>query len=81
MICSRYSAATVLFGESVRPFLGLFCCMVTRQIVRHFARAGASELDLALPGSFSAGYLSVAGDFFFWAHGDSRFPQRTEVAS
>ena len=59
-----------LFGESVRPFLGLFLLMVTRQIVQAFcALPPPPKMIWHYPGfpSLLVTY-SVAGDFFFSGH-------------
>lgn len=59
-----------LFGPSVRPFLGLFLVMVTRQIVQAFCVLPAPpNMIWHYPGvpSLLVTY-SVAGDFFFSGH-------------
>ncbi|HLZ13783.1 MAG TPA: phosphatase PAP2-related protein [Candidatus Acidoferrum sp.] len=59
-----------LFGESVRPFLGLFLLMVMRQVVQAFCALPAPpNMIWHYPGfpSLLVTY-SVAGDFFFSGH-------------
>jgi len=59
-----------LFGESVRPFLGLFLLMVARQVVQAFcALPPPPNMIWHDPGfpSLLVTY-SVAGDFFFSGH-------------
>jgi len=71
-----------LFGESVRPFLGLFLLMVTRQIVQAFCALPApSNMIWHYPGfpSLLVTY-SVAGDFFFSGHTAIAVFAATEVA-
>jgi hypothetical protein len=71
-----------LFGESVRPFLGLFLLMVTRQIVQAFcALPTPSNMIWHYPGfpSLLVTY-SVAGDFFFSGHTAIAVFAATEVA-
>jgi len=71
-----------LFGDSVRPFLGLFLLMVTRQIVQAFcALPTPSNMIWHYPGfpSLLVTY-SVAGDFFFSGHTAIAVFAATEVA-
>jgi hypothetical protein len=71
-----------LFGESVRPFLGLFLLMVTRQIVQGFCALPAPpNMIWHYPGfpSLLVTY-SVAGDFFFSGHTAIAVFAVTEVA-
>src|SRR2546429_6109808 len=71
-----------LFGESVRPFLGLFLLMVTRQIVQAFCALPAPpNMIWHYPGfpSVLVTY-SVAGDFFFSGHTAIAVFAATEVA-
>ena len=71
-----------LFGESVRPFLGLFLLMVTRQIVQGFCALPAPpNMIWHYPGfpSLLVTY-SVAGDFFFSGHTAIAVFAATEVA-
>jgi PAP2 superfamily C-terminal len=71
-----------LFGESVRPFLGLFLLMVTRQIVQAFCALPAPpNMIWHYPGfpSLLVTY-SVAGDFFFSGHTAIAVFAATEVA-
>ncbi len=71
-----------LFGESVRPFLGLFLLMVTRQIVQAFCALPAPpNMIWHYPGfpSLLVTY-SVAGDFFFSGHTAIAIFAATEVA-
>jgi len=71
-----------LFGDSVRPFLGLFLLMVTRQIVQAFcALPTPSNMIWHYPGfpSLLVTY-SVAGDFFFSGHTAIAVLAATEVA-
>jgi len=71
-----------LFGESVRPFLGLFLLMVTRQIVQAFCALPAPpSMIWHYPGfpSLLVTY-SVAGDFFFSGHTAIAVFAATEVA-
>jgi hypothetical protein len=59
-----------LFGDSVRPFLGLFLLMVMRQLVQAFCALPAPpNMIWHYPGfpSLLVTY-SVAGDFFFSGH-------------
>lgn len=71
-----------LFGKSVRPFLGLFLLMVTRQIVQAFCALPAPpNMIWHYPGfpSLLVTY-SVAGDFFFSGHTAIAVFAATEVA-
>src|SRR5579859_1854797 len=71
-----------LFGESVRPFLGLFLLTVTRQIVQGFCALPAPpNMIWHYPGfpSLLVTY-SVAGDFFFSGHTAIAVFAATEVA-
>jgi len=71
-----------LFGDSVRPFLGLFLLMVTRQIVQAFCALPAPpNMIWHYPGfpSLLVTY-SVAGDFFFSGHTAIAVFAATEVA-
>jgi len=71
-----------LFGESVRPFLGLFLLMVTRQIVQAFCALPAPpSMIWHYPGfpSLLVTY-SVAGDYFFSGHTAIAVFAATEVA-
>jgi len=71
-----------LFGESVRPFLGLFLLMAMRQIVQAFCALPApSSMIWHYPGfpSLLVTY-SVAGDFFFSGHTAIAVFAATEVA-
>src|SRR5258706_9147470 len=71
-----------LFGESVRPFLGLFLLMVTRQIVQAFCALPAPpNMIWHYPGfpSLLVTY-SVAGDYFFSGHTAIAVFSATEVA-
>jgi len=71
-----------LFGDSVRPFLGLFLLMVTRQIVQGFCALPAPpNMIWHYPGfpSLLVTY-SVAGDFFFSGHTAIAVFAATEVA-
>ena len=71
-----------LFGESVRPFLGLFLLMVTRQIVQAFCALPAPpNMIWHYPGfpSLLVTY-SVAGDYFFSGHTAIAVFAATEVA-
>ncbi len=71
-----------LFGESVRPFLGLFLLMVLRQIVQAFCALSAPQnMIWRYPGfpSLLVTY-SVAGDFFFSGHTAIAVYAATEVA-
>src|SRR5882724_5431715 len=71
-----------LFGDSVRPFLGLFLLMVTRQIVQAFcALPSPPNMIWHYPGfpSLLVTY-SVAGDFFFSGHTAIAVFAATEVA-
>ena len=71
-----------LFGESVRPFLGLFLLMVTRQIVQAFCvLPPPPNMIWHYPGfpSLLVTY-SVAGDFFFSGHTAIAVFAATEVA-
>jgi len=71
-----------LFGASVRPFLGLFLLMVTRQIVQAFCALPAPpNMIWHYPGfpSLLVTY-SVAGDFFFSGHTAIAVFAATEIA-
>ncbi|GAC1636372.1 MAG: hypothetical protein NVS9B14_15090 [Candidatus Acidiferrum sp.] len=71
-----------LFGESVRPFLGLFVLMVLRQIVQALCAPPAPpNMIWHYPGfpSLLVTY-SVAGDFFFSGHTAIAVFAATEVA-
>jgi len=71
-----------LFGESVRPFLGLFLLMVTRQIVQAFCALPAPpSMIWHYPGfpSLLVTY-SVVGDYFFSGHTAIAVFAATEVA-
>lgn len=71
-----------LFGASVRPFLGLFLLMVTRQIVQAFcALPPPLNMIWHYPGfpSLLVTY-SVAGDFFFSGHTAIAVFAATEIA-
>jgi PAP2 superfamily protein len=71
-----------LFGESVRPFLGLFLLMLLRQIVQAFcALPTPPNMIWHYPGfpSLLVTY-SVAGDFFFSGHTAIAVFAATEVA-
>lgn len=71
-----------LFGESVRPFLGLFVLMLLRQIVQAFcALPVPPNMIWHYPGfpSLLVTY-SVAGDFFFSGHTAIAVYAATEVA-
>jgi len=71
-----------LFGASVRPFLGLFLLMVTRQIVQAFCALPAPpNMIWHYPGfpSLLVTY-SVAGDFFFSGHTAIAVFAMTEIA-
>src|SRR5579859_1951551 len=71
-----------LFGESVRPFLGLFLLMVMRQVVQAFCALPAPpNMIWHYPGfpSLLVTY-SVAGDFFFSGHTAIAVFAATEVA-
>jgi len=71
-----------LFGESMRPFLGLFLLMVTRQVVQAFcALPPPPNMIWHYPGfpSLLVTY-SVAGDFFFSGHTAIAVFAATEVA-
>ncbi len=71
-----------LFGESVRPFLGLFVLMLLRQIVQAFcALPTPPNMIWHYPGfpSLLVTY-SVAGDFFFSGHTAIAVYAATEVA-
>ncbi|HLK05501.1 MAG TPA: phosphatase PAP2-related protein [Candidatus Acidoferrum sp.] len=71
-----------LFGESVRPFLGLFLLMLTRQVVQAFCALPAPpNMIWHYPGfpSLLVTY-SVAGDFFFSGHTAIAVFAATEVA-
>lgn len=71
-----------LFGESVRPFLGLFVLMLLRQIVQAFCALPAPpNMIWHYPGfpSLLVTY-SVAGDFFFSGHTAIAVFAATEVA-
>src|SRR5579859_1664821 len=71
-----------LFGESVRPFLGLFLLMVMRQVVQAFCALPAPpNMIWHYPGfpSLLVTY-SVAGDFFFSGHTAIAVFAATEIA-
>jgi len=71
-----------LFGRSVRPFLGLFLVMVTRQVVQAFcALPPPPEMIWHDPGfpSLLVTY-SVRGDFFFSGHTAIAVFAATEIA-
>lgn len=71
-----------IFGESVRPFLGLFLLMVLRQIVQAVCALPAPpNMIWRYPGfpSLLVTY-SVAGDFFFSGHTAIAVYAATEVA-
>ncbi|HET9804038.1 MAG TPA: phosphatase PAP2-related protein [Candidatus Acidoferrum sp.] len=71
-----------LFGESVRPFLGLFVLMLLRQVVQAFcALPTPPNMIWRYPGfpSLLVTY-SVAGDFFFSGHTAIAVFAATEVA-
>jgi membrane-associated phospholipid phosphatase len=71
-----------LFGESVRPFLGLFLLMLLRQIVQAFcALPTPPTMIWHYPGfpSLLVTY-SVAGDFFFSGHTAIAVFAATEIA-
>jgi len=71
-----------LFGASVRPFLGLFLLMVTRQIVQAFCELPSPpNMIWHYPGfpSLLVTY-SVAGDFFFSGHTAIAVFAATEIA-
>ena len=71
-----------LFGATVRPFLGLFLLMVTRQIVQAFcALPPPPDMIWHYPGfpSLLVTY-SVAGDFFFSGHTGIAVFSATEIA-
>lgn len=71
-----------LFGDSVRPFLGLFLLMLTRQIVQaSCALPAPPNMIWHHPGfpSLLVTY-SVAGDFFFSGHTAIAVFAATEVA-
>jgi len=71
-----------LFGASVRPFLGLFLLMVTRQIVQAFcALPQPPNMIWHHPGfpSLLVTY-PVAGDFFFSGHTAIAVFAATEIA-
>lgn len=71
-----------LFGASVRPFLGLFLLMVTRQIVQAFCALPAPpDVIWHYPGfpSLLVTY-PVTGDFFFSGHTAIAVFAATEIA-
>jgi len=81
-LLALFLLARWLFGESVRPFLGLFLLMVTRQIVQAFcALPPPPNMIWHHPGfpSLLVTY-SVAGDFFFSGHTAIAVFAATEVA-
>src|SRR5262249_32895585 len=81
-LLALFLLARWLFGESVRPFLGLFLLMVTRQIVQgSCALPPPPNMIWHYPGfpSLLVTY-SVAGDFFFSGHTAIAVFAATEVA-
>jgi len=71
-----------LFGESVRPFLGLFSLMLTRQVVQAFCALPAPPNMIWHDPGFPSLLVtySVAGDFFFSGHTAIAVFAATEVA-
>lgn len=71
-----------LFGESVRPFLGLFLLMLLRQIVQAFCALPAPPSMIWHNPGFPSLLVtySVAGDFFFSGHTAIAVYAATEIA-